>query len=278
MRVGLLQLTTSDDPAESLARTLPMVAAAAADGATLIATPEVTNCVSLSRGRQEAVLHEEAEDPTLAGLRAAAAEHGTWCLIGSLALKTGERRFANRSFLIAPDGAIAARYDKIHMFDVDLGQDEAYRESDGYRPGTQAVLAPVGDDVTLGMTICYDLRFPKLYRMLAQAGANVISIPSAFTRPTGAAHWDVLLRARAIETGAFVIAPAQTGTHPAAPGNRARQTWGHSMVVDPWGKVLLDMGEAPGWACVDLDLDAVTRARHRVPSLFHDPEYGLPND
>ncbi|NNU79227.1 carbon-nitrogen hydrolase family protein [Halovulum dunhuangense] len=274
MRAGLIQLTSSDDPAANLSVTEGLIRQAAADGATLIATPEVTNCISLSRARQEEVLRQEADDPTLAALSALAAELGVHVLIGSLALRTEEPRFANRSILLTPEGRIAARYDKIHMFDVDLGS-ESYRESDGYRPGTRATLAPLGD-ARLGMTICYDLRFPALYRQLAQAGASIISIPSAFTRPTGEAHWEPLLRARAIETGCFVIAPAQTGTHAARPGDRQRQTHGHSLVVDPWGRILLDMGREAGFACVDLDLDAVAAARQRVPSLRHDREYEGP--
>ncbi len=276
MRAGLVQLTSSDDPAANLAETARLVRQAAADGATLIATPEVTNCVSASRSHQTEVLRPEAEDPVLAGLRDLAAELGVHLLIGSLALKTEERRFANRSFLIGPDGAVLARYDKIHMFDVDLGGGEAYRESDGFRPGRLAVTAPLPGGDVLGMTICYDLRFPALYRTLAQAGATVLSVPSAFTRPTGQAHWEPLLRARAIETGCYVMAPAQTGTHLAQTG-RSRTTWGHSMVVSPWGEVLLDMGEAPGAACVDLPSAAVADARRKVPSLTHDRPFSAPD-
>ncbi|MEM9780586.1 MAG: carbon-nitrogen hydrolase family protein [Pseudomonadota bacterium] len=273
MRVGLVQLSSSDDPLANLPQTEALIRAAAADGAALIATPEVTNCVSLSRSRQTEVLRTEAEDPTLSALAPLAAELGVAILIGSLALKTGESRFANRSILISPRGQILARYDKIHMFDVDLGA-ESYRESDGYRPGTQTTLVTL-PQATLGLTICYDLRFPHLYRKLAQAGAQILTIPSAFTRPTGAAHWEVLLRARAIETGCFVLAPAQTGTHGAASGKQ-RSTWGHSLVIDPWGKIMLDMGEAVGMACVDLDLDAVDNTRQRVPSLMHDPQFEDP--
>lgn len=276
MRAGLVQLTSSDDPAENLAQAARLIRQAAADGATLIATPEVTNCVSASRSHQTEVLRPEAEDPVLAGLRDLAAELGIHLLIGSLALKTDERRFANRSFLIGPDGAKLACYDKIHMFDVDLGGGEVYRESDGFRPGTQAVTAPLPGGDVLGMTICYDLRFPSLYRTLAQAGATILSVPSAFTRPTGRAHWEPLLRARAIETGCHVLAPAQTGTHPAQTG-RSRSTWGHSMVVSPWGEMLLEMDDAPGAACVDLPSDAVTEARRKVPSLTHDRPFSAPD-
>ena len=276
MRAGLIQLTSTDVPADNLAAASALIRDAAADGARLVLTPEVTNCVSTSRARQEEVLSLPENDPVLAGLCDLTGELGIHLLIGSLAVKTGGPRFANRSFLIAPDGGVAAWYDKIHMFDVDLGNGEAYRESDGYRPGEQAVTAELPDGVTLGLSICYDLRFPGLYRVLAQAGANVIAIPSAFTRPTGAAHWEPLLRARAIETGAWVLAPAQTGEHHSQT-SKARTTWGHSMAVAPWGEVLLDMGEAPGFACVDLDLGAVGKARARVPSLTHDRPFTGPS-
>ena len=276
MRAGLIQLCSSDLPEDNLAAAADLIRQAASDGAELAATPEVTNCVSLSRRHQNEVLREEADDPVLAGLRDLAAGLGIHILIGSLALKTGGDRFANRSFLVGPDGAVLARYDKIHMFDVEIGGGEAYRESDGYRPGEQAVTAPVRG-ATLGMTICYDLRFPALYRTLAQAGAGVMTVPSAFTVPTGQAHWEPLLRARAIETGAFVLAPAQTGTHPAGEDRKQRRTYGHSLAVDPWGKVLLDMGEGPGAACVDLDLAAVDHARGRIPSLTHDRAFRPPD-
>ena len=276
MRAGLIQLTSTDVPADNLAAASALIRDAAADGARLVLTPEVTNCVSTSRARQEEVLSLPENDPVLAGLCDLTSELGIHLLIGSLAVKTGGPRFANRSFLIAPDGGVAAWYDKIHMFDVDLGNGEAYRESDGYRPGEQAVTAELPDGVTLGLSICYDLRFPGLYRVLAQAGATVIAIPSAFTRPTGAAHWEPLLRARAIETGAWVLAPAQTGEHHSQT-SKARTTWGHSMAVAPWGEVLLDMGEAPGFACVDLDLGAVGKARARVPSLTQDRPFTGPS-
>ena len=276
MRAGLIQLCSSDRPEDNLAAASDLIRQAAADGAHLVLTPQVTNCVSLSRSHQKNVLREEDDDPVLAGLRDLAAELGIHVLIGSLALKTGGERFANRSFLVGPDGAVIARYDKIHMFDVEIGGGEAYRESDGYRPGSQAVTAPL-PGATLGMTVCYDLRFPALYRSLAQAGAGILSIPSAFTVPTGQAHWEPLLRARAIETGAFVLAPAQTGTHPAGEGRKQRRTYGHSLAVDPWGEVLLDMGESPGAAVVELDLDAIAHARKRIPSLTHDRAFGPPD-
>jgi predicted amidohydrolase len=276
VRAALVQLTASDDPGANLPATLAHVAEAAAGGADLVLTPEVTNCVSASRTRQQQVLRHEEDDPTLAALREAAARHGVWISVGSLALKTGDAdgRFANRSFLVDPSGGIAARYDKIHMFDVVISDTEAYHESKGYRPGEQAVLAetPFG---TLGLTICYDVRFPALYRTLAQAGARILTVPSAFSPVTGAAHWEVLLRARAIETGAFVLAAAQCGEHPASRG-KPRRTWGHSLAVAPWGEVLADGGTAPGVTLVDLDLAAVEDARRRVPSLTHDRPFEPP--
>jgi len=246
-------------------------------GAGFILTPEVTNCVSTSRTRQKEVLRPEAEDETLAALSEKAQQAQVWCLIGSLALKTDDPdgRFANRSFLIAPDGAIAARYDKIHMFDVRVSETEVYRESDGYRPGDRAVMAETSFGA-VGLTVCYDIRFPHLYRQLAKAGAEILTVPSAFSAVTGAAHWETLLRARAIETGSYVLAPAQTGTHAATRGKQ-RQTYGHSMVIGPWGDILADAGEDPGVICVDLDRKDVEEARRRIPSLrqanrFDDPE------
>ncbi len=276
MRAALVQLCSSDDPAANLPVTLALIEQAVVGGAGFVLTPEVTNCVSASRTRQMNVLRFEGEDATLAALRDLAAARGIWLLIGSLALKTedADGRFANRSFLITPEGAIAARYDKIHMFDVTISDTESYRESAGYRPGTQAVLAdmPLGP---LGMTICYDVRFPHLYRNLAQAGARILTVPSAFSPVTGAAHWETLLRARAIETGAYVLAPAQTGTHAASQG-KPRQTYGHSLAISPWGEVLADGGTAPGLIYVDLHAGEVAQARQRIPALMHDPGYGGP--
>lgn len=275
MRVGLVQMCSSDDPGENLATVLSLISDAVGQGAQLVLTPEVTNCVSASRKRQNDVLVTEDEDRTLAMLRGEAARRKIWVLIGSLALK-GQRddRFVNRSFLISPSGEIAARYDKIHMFDVQLSEFETYRESDGYRPGDNAVLGRMGD-VTLGMTICYDLRFPYLFRDLAQAGAGILTVPSAFSPETGPAHWETLLKARAIETGSFVLAPAQTGTHRASRG-RTRRTWGHSLAIDPWGIVLADCGDLPGVTVVDLDLSQVDDVRRRLPSLSHDRSYQGP--
>ena len=273
IRAALVQTCSGDDPEANLAATLSLLDEAR--GADLILTPEVTNCVSGSRARQAEVLRREEDDPTLAAIRDWAAEAGTPVLIGSLALKSeDDPRFVNRSFLIGPDGAVLARYDKIHMFDADPAAGESYRESSGYRPGGRAVVAQAAG-LTIGLTICYDLRFPALYRRLAKAGAEVLTVPSAFSRPTGAAHWETLLRARAIETGCWVLAPAQTGRHPTST-DRARETWGHSLAVAPWGEVAIDMGEAPGVGVVDIDPAAVTGARRRVPSLSHDRDWTGP--
>lgn len=264
--IALVQLSSTDDPAVNLPVTEAYVREAAAGGAKLIVTPEVTNMVSMSRAQQNEKLRTEVKDATLERLRDVAADCGVWLLIGSLAVKGApDGRFSNRSFLIGPDGAVVARYDKIHMFDAIPTADERYRESNGYRPGGAATLAetPFG---RIGMTICYDMRFPDLYLRLARAGAQILTVPSAFTRPTGAAHWEVLLRARAIETGCFVLAPAQCGVHAASRGPE-RKTWGHSLVVSPWGKVLADGGDAPGVVPALLDLDEIVEARRRVPSL-----------
>ena len=269
LRAGLVQLSSSDDPEANLVATEALVREAAAGGARLVLTPEVTNMVSFSRARQRAAFRREGEDPTLARLSAVAAEFDIWLLIGSLGLIAEDDpggRFVNRSLLVGPDGAVRARYDKIHMFDVDIGEGESYRESDGYRPGDRAVLAP-SPWGGIGMTVCYDVRFPALHRALAEAGATILTVPAAFTVPTGRAHWELLLRARAVETGCFVLAPAQCGENRAAEGERARSTWGHSLAVAPWGEVLADGGAAPGVTLVDLDLAQVAEARRRVPAL-----------
>lgn len=276
MRVGLLQLNSSDDPAANLAVTAGMISEAAQQGATFVLTPEVTNCVSANRAWQTDVLRPEDEDETLAALRRQAADLGVWVLIGSLAVKTSDpdERFANRSFLLSPKGDIVAWYDKIHMFDVQVSETETYRESAGYRPGTRAVVADT-DFASIGMTICYDVRFPYLYRKLAQAGAMILTVPSAFSPVTGAAHWHTLLRARAIETGCYVLAPAQTGSHLASQG-RSRNTYGHSLIVAPWGEVVADGGEEPGVIVADLDLSKVQTARSKVPSFSADQMFEGP--
>ncbi|WP_171171776.1 carbon-nitrogen hydrolase family protein [Ruegeria sp. HKCCA0370] len=269
MKTALLQITSSDDPVENLDMVRAMAADAAGQGARFILTPEVTNCVSNSTTRQNEVLQHEEDDITLAGLRDQAARLGVWVLIGSLGIKThdADGRFANRSFMIDPQGRIVARYDKIHMFDVQVTETETFRESKNYRPGEKAVIAET-DFGKVGLTICYDIRFPYLHAALAQAGARILTVPAAFSPVTGAAHWESLLRARAIETGCWVLAPAQTGEHPSTRG-KTRFTHGHSMVVDPWGKVLIDAGTDPGIHIFDLDDSSVTEARRRVPSLTH---------
>ncbi|MEO1949465.1 carbon-nitrogen hydrolase family protein [Thioclava sp.] len=275
MKAALVQLSVTDDPAQNLPVTLDFIRDAASKGAQLIATPECTNLISSDRAHQNAVLHHEHHDATLEALCNEAERLGVYILIGSLCLKSGDdARFANRSFLIGRKGNIKARYDKIHMFDVDVSETERYRESEAYRPGREAVLGAT-KYAQLGLSVCYDLRFPHLYRTLAQAGAQVLTIPAAFNDTTGAAHWEVLVRARAIENTCFVLAPAQCGTH-AAHGGRPRRTWGHSLAVDPWGKVLADGGTEPGVTHVELDLDQVDAVRSRLRSLFHDRSFEAP--
>jgi predicted amidohydrolase len=247
-------------------------------GADFIMTPENTGLTEPVGKLRREKARDEANHPVLAALREVAQETGVWLLIGSLAVDLsrepgtaeGEQRLANRSYLVDPGGAVMARYDKIHMFDVDLAGGESYRESNAFRPGGRAVLAETPWGV-LGMTVCYDLRFPHLYRGLAQAGADFLAIPSAFTVPTGKAHWHVLLRARAIENGCFVFAPAQSGEHA-----EGRRTYGHSLIVDPWGEVLADAGEGVGIVSAHIDLAAIAKARRMVPSLQHDRPFTKP--
>ena len=272
LRIGVVQPTTGIDPAANALALVAAIAALAARGAQLVFTPEMSGLLDRDRGRAAGAVTAEADDGVLAAVCAAAAAHGVWVALGSLALRpsANAERFVNRSFLIDDRGTVRARYDKVHLFDVDLPGGERYRESASYAPGDAAVLAatPWGP---IGLTICYDVRFPALYAALAHAGAALLSVPAAFTRPTGAAHWHVLLRARAIETGCFVVAAAQTGEH--ADG---RATYGHSLVVDPWGEVLLDMGDEPGIDVVDLDLAKVAAARARIPALAHAKSFTLP--
>ena len=276
MRAALVQLTVTDDPVANLAATLGFVRQAHAEGAEFILTPECTNGLWSNRAAQKALLRLEEDDATLAALRDEAGKLGVWLLIGSIALLTGDEdgRFANRSFLIRPDASIAARYDKIHMFDVNVSETEVYRESAAFRPGSQAVIAQT-PFAPIGMTVCYDVRFATLYRKLAQGGAQIITVPAAFNHITGAAHWETLLRARAIENGAFLLAPAQTGFHAEA-GGKGRRTYGHSLAIAPWGEVLADGGTEPGVTLVDLDLTQVADARGRVPSLQHDRGFDAP--
>lgn len=276
MRIALLQMTSSDLPEENQNSVRAMLRQAKDQGAEFALTPEVTNILSFSRAHQESVVVREDRDIVLQAMREEAAELGLWVLAGSLSVlsEAPETRFANRSFLISPEGEIKARYDKIHMFDVQVSAEETYRESAGFAPGDQAVMAetPIGK---IGLTICYDVRFGYLHRALAQAGAQIITAPAAFSPGTGPAHWQPLLQARAIETGCWVLAPAQTGKHPASVG-KSRSTHGHSLVISPWGEVVLDAGVEPGVYCADLDLDAVTIARNKVPSLTHDRDFRGP--
>lgn len=263
MRVALLQMTAGIDPAANAATLEAAVAEAAAGGAAMLFTPEMSGLIDRDRARAHAHIREEGEDTVLARVRSAAQMHDIWVALGSLAVRGQGERLANRSFVIAASGEIAARYDKMHMFDVDVGEGNSWRESAAYAPGDAPVTVdtPLG---TLGLTICYDLRFPALHAALSDAGATVIASPAAFTVPTGEAHWHVLQRARAIENAAFVIAAAQTGEH-----EDGRRTYGHSLVVDPWGRVLLDMGDAPGVGFCDIDPAAAGEARARVPVIKH---------
>ncbi|SFS37143.1 carbon-nitrogen hydrolase family protein [Brevundimonas viscosa] len=272
--VALVQTRTPASPAAALAHVEPLIREAAAGGARLILTPEATNFVIKDRPSREAVLATADDDEVVRRLRALAQELGVWLLIGSVIVRSGvagDDRAANRSLLIDDAGAIAATYDKLHVYDVDLPTGESWRESASIRPGDAAVVGetPWG---SLGLTVCYDLRFPQLFRALAKAGASMIAVPSAFTVPTGEAHWETLLRARAIETGCFILAPAQGGAH-----EDGRRTWGRSMIVGPWGEVVarLDHDE-PGVLFATLDLDAVARARQAVPQLTHDRDFDPP--
>ncbi len=274
LRVACIQVNAGTEIEPNLRIAGDLVRRARAAGAELIALPENVSMVVQGRQKVLARARPENDHPGLPFFRDLARDTGAWLLAGSLAIRLDGDRVANRSHLVDPAGAVVASYDKIHMFDVDLPGGESYRESATFRPGLQAVLAtlPWGDAaIGLGMTICYDLRFPYLYRALAQAGAQVLAVPSAFTRQTGQAHWHVLLRARAIETGCFVIAPAQTGEH-----DEGRQTYGHSLIVSPWGEVLADAGEEVGFIIADLDLARVAASRRAVPALRHDRSFAPP--
>jgi deaminated glutathione amidase len=262
-RVGLIQMRSSRSPAENRDAAVALIEQAKRDGADYVQTPEMTNIMEVKRDNLFAAIVPEEQDATLAAFRELARRLAIWVHVGSLAVKVSPERAANRSFLIDPRGDIKARYDKIHMFDVDLANGESYRESRSYQPGELAMVAdlPWG---RLGLTICYDLRFPALYRALAEAGSSFLAIPSAFTRQTGEAHWHVLNRARAVENGCFVLAAAQGGTH-----QSGRETYGHSVVIDPWGNVIAEGGDAPGVVIAEIDPSLVGKARGRVPSLQH---------
>ena len=270
MKVAIAQITSSDQPAENLATVLSVMNQAA--GQDILFLPEVTNCVSLDRAHQLQVLEPYDGNGFIAAICERARLLRLWVALGSVTVKTDgdDGRFANRSVMINAEGKIVAFYDKIHMFDVTLSETERYHESKGYRPGTEAAVVQT-PWAELGLSICYDMRFAALHRALARAGARVLSVPSAFARATGEAHWHVLLRARAIETGCFVIAAAQTGVH----SGSGRKTFGHSLIVGPWGEVILDAGLEIGLHFATLDLGEVDRARARVASLQHDRPFGL---
>ena len=262
LRTAVVQLRSGIEPAANRAAAMPFLREAASAGARLIATPENTTRMDRNRERMFAAVGPEKGDPELLAWGRAAQELGVWLLMGSGPIATGDGKVFNRSFFFDPDGKIVARYDKINLFDVTLGGTENYRESDTVQGGGQAVIVAGPMGARLGLTICYDVRFASLYASLARAGAEIIAVPAAFTVPTGQAHWEILLRARAIETGSFVIAPAQGGRH-----EDGRATWGHSMIIDPWGKVLAQLDhDEPGLIIADLDLDEVAAARAKIPA------------
>ncbi len=264
VRIALYQAQSGIDPAANAAVLVDAVAKASAAGAAMLFTPEMSNMIDRDRERAADKARHEEDDQVLAAVRAAAAKAGMWVHLGSIALRGSGEKLVNRGFVIDAAGEIRARYDKIHLFDVDLPSGESWRESAMYSPGDAAVIVrntPVG---ALGLTICYDLRFPALFERLSEAGADVIAVPAAFTVPTGKAHWAVLLRARAIEAAAFVVAAAQAGRH-----EDGRETYGHSLVADPWGEVLVEMDDAPGLTFAEIDLDRTTEVRGRIPVLKH---------
>jgi predicted amidohydrolase len=269
-RAACVQLRSGEDVAENIRLTSALVREAAGAGARFIATPENTTLMAPDGGAKLAASHDEAHDPALPVFAALAKELGVWLLIGSLANKVSDTKTANRSFLFAPDGRVAARYSKIHLFDVDLAAAERYSESATVEGGRDAVLADTAWG-RLGLTVCYDIRFPGLYRALARQGAFAFAVPSAFTVPTGEAHWHVLLRARAIENGAFVFAPAQGGLHA-----NGRKTYGHSLIVGPWGEILAEAGTDPGIILADIDPRLSDAARAKLPSLRHGREFHGP--
>jgi predicted amidohydrolase len=269
--VALVQLRTPAGQDAAFAQAEPLVRRAAAGGARFIATPEGTNFLQRDRAKMFETIRRAEDDPCVEGLVALAAELKVWLLIGSALALREDGGAANRAMLVSPDGHVTATYDKIHMFDVDLPTGETARESEAYTPGCEAVVADT-PFARLGLTICYDMRFPYLYRALAKAGASVIAAPAAFTRPTGEAHWEVLLRARAIETGSFILAPAQGGRH-----EDGRGTWGRSLIIGPWGEVIARAeDDEPGIVAATLDLDAAAKARQAIPALENGREFNGP--
>ena len=269
-RAACVQLRSSDDVEDNIRATSELIREARSRGAQFVGTPENTTLMAPDGGAKLERSFDEASDPALPKFSALAEELGIWLLVGSLAIKVSDTKTANRSFLIDPKGRITARYSKIHLFDVDLPSGEKYRESNTVAGGDSATLADT-PFAKIGMTICYDLRFPHLYRTLSQKGASLLTVPSAFTETTGKAHWHVLLRARAIENGAFVLAPAQGGTHA-----NGRKTFGHSLIIAPWGEILAEAGTDPCVIVADIDMAAVADARVRVPSLQHDRPFKGP--
>jgi predicted amidohydrolase len=261
-------MCSGSEPVANIAWASGRIRRAAADGAALVATPEMTNIIEPRRAVLWEKVEEEAADPSAAALGALARELGIWLAAGSLALRSGDR-LVNRSLLFAPDGRVAARYDKIHLFDVMLPNGETYRESSSYDGGNAIVTADLGP-IRLGLSICYDLRFPQLFRAEALAGADLLTVPAAFTRQTGEAHWHVLLRARAIENGCFVLAAAQAGRH-----ESGRETYGHSLIVNPWGEIVAEAGVDPGVIVADIAPGEVAAARQRIPSLQHDRPFQI---
>ena len=270
IRVACVQLRCGEDVAENVRSASALIREAHKSGAQFIATPENTGLMAPDGGAKLEKTFPEKDDKALPQFAGLAEELGIWLLVGSLGIKVSEGKTANRSYLIGPNGRISARYDKIHLFDVNLPSGETYRESNTVAPGAEAVVAslPWG---RLGLSVCYDLRFPQLYRTLAKNGAEILTVPSAFTETTGKAHWHVLLRARAIENGCFVVAPAQGGTHA-----NGRKTYGHSLIVGPWGDILAEAGTEPGIIAAELDLEEIAAVRARLPSLHHDRPFSAP--
>jgi len=270
VQVACIQLRSGDDVMENVRVASGFIREAAAAGAKFVATPENTCLMAPDGGAKIEKTFIEAEDPALPAFRSLAAELKIGLLVGSLAIKTSETKTANRSYLIGPDGQVAAHYDKIHLFDVELPSGEHYRESNTVAAGSAAVVGDLGW-TKIGMSVCYDLRFPHLYRRLAKAGAEILTVPSAFTVPTGKAHWHLLLRARAVENACFVMAPGQGGAH-----TNGRLTYGHSLIIGPWGEILAEGGEEPGIVAAEIDLAEIAAVRARLPALTHDRDFAGP--
>jgi predicted amidohydrolase len=270
IKIACVQLRSVDDVAENVRAASALIRAAHKDGATFIATPENTNLMAADGGAKLEKSFAEKDDPSIPAFANLAEELGVWLLIGSLAIKVSADKTANRSYLFGPNGRIAARYSKVHLFDVNLPSGETYRESDTVAPGAETVVASL-PWARIGLSVCYDLRFPQLYRALTKSGAEILTVPSAFTETTGKAHWHILLRARAIENGCFVVAPAQGGTHA-----NGRKTYGHSLIIGPWGEILAEGGTEPAVIAAEIDLDEIAAVRARLPSLQHDRSFSLP--